>query len=107
VLVVGGGIAAAESALALADHGACASVTLSYRRAELRRLGRRLRASLADAIAGGRVRALMPSEVTHVRPDRVVLRSTEEMSALWNDTVIVQAGGTVPRELLADRASTS
>lgn len=100
VLVVGGGVSAAETALALAEQGACASVSISYRRAEFSRLGRRLRASLSGSIAEGRIRAFLPSEVVQVRPDRVVLRTDEENCALWNDTVIVQAGGTIPTELL-------
>ena len=51
VLVVGGGNAAADCAIALADAGVCASVALSYRRAELARLRSSVRAAIERAFA--------------------------------------------------------
>jgi thioredoxin reductase len=102
VLVVGGGNAAAESAIALADEGRCASVALSYRRAELIRLRQSVRDRVTDLMSTGQIRRLLPSEVVGITPATVTVRdpsgTTEELA---NDAVIVQIGGTSPRDLLA------
>jgi thioredoxin reductase len=100
VLVVGGGNAAAESALALADARVCASLALSYRRAELARLRAQVRARIGRAIEDGRVRALMPTEVVAIEERQVTLRGPGGPSTLPNDAVIVQIGGTAPTALL-------
>jgi thioredoxin reductase/NAD-dependent dihydropyrimidine dehydrogenase PreA subunit len=100
VLIVGGGNAAADCALALADAGTCASLTLSYRRAELVRLRATVRASLDAAIGSGRVRVMLPSEVVSIAPHEVVLRGPDGEQTLANDAVIVQIGGTAPDEVL-------
>ncbi len=101
VLVVGGGNAAAECALALAEQGGCASVTISYRRAEFARLRGQVRDRLQALISAGRIVAEMESNVTGVAPDSVGLRfndGTEQTIA--NDEVVVQIGGTPPSALL-------
>lgn len=100
VLVVGGGNAAAECALALADEGRCKSVTISYRRDAFARCRADVRRRIDEAIASGRVRARMPSEVRRVERDHVVLVSRGVEERLPNDDVIVQIGGTSPTELL-------
>lgn len=101
VLVVGGGNSAVESALSLMDAGGCASVTISYRRAAFARCRADNRRRIDEAIAAGRVRALMPSTVTSVGRAEVLLGiDGKDGLTLPNDAVIVQIGGTTPAELL-------
>ena len=101
VLVVGGGNAAAECALALADEGGCASVTISYRRAEFARLRGQVRARLESLIASGDVSAEMESNVTRVDDQAVGLRYGDGTEKdIVNDEVVVQIGGTPPSKLL-------
>ena len=100
VLVVGGGNAAADCALALARAGMCASVALSYRRPQLARLRGSVRAELEDAFARGTVTALLGTEVEAITPTTVLLRGDGGRRELRNDAVIVQIGGTAPAELL-------
>jgi thioredoxin reductase len=101
VLVVGGGNSAVESALALADYGGCASVALSYRRAELARVRRQNRARIDEVIRAGKVKGLMPSEVVSVTAREVSLKAKDVTTSIPNDAIIVQIGGTAPTELLS------
>ena len=100
VLVVGGGNSAVESALSLMDTGHCASVTLSYRRSAFARCRAENRRRIEEALASGKVRALLPSEVTRIGAKDVELSANGAPSRLPNDSVIVQIGGTAPGELL-------
>ena len=101
MLVVGGGNAAVESALALAEHGRCASVSLSYRRAELARVRSENRRHIEAAFVTGIVHGLLPSEVVAIKSDRVVMDFLREPTVLEIDAVIVQIGGTTPTALLS------
>jgi thioredoxin reductase (NADPH) len=100
VLVVGGGNSAVETALSLADAGGCASVAISYRRAAFARCRAENRRKIDEAIATGRVKPLMPSEVVSVGRDEVTLKAGDKPISLRNDAVIVQIGGTAPAEIL-------
>ena len=100
VLVVGGGNSAVESALALADAGGCASVAISYRRSQFARCRGSNRTRIAEAIASGRVRGLLETEVERVDHDRIELTTAAGPLTLLNDAVIVQIGGTAPSTLL-------
>jgi thioredoxin reductase (NADPH) len=88
VLVVGGGNSAVETALALSDHGRCASVTLSYR------------VRIEHAITQGKVNAELPTEIEQIAESSVALKTAEGSKQLPNDAVIVQIGGTPPSQLL-------
>jgi thioredoxin reductase len=101
VLIVGGGNAAAECAIALADDAQCKSVWLSYRRAEFARLRAQVRDRLSQLVAEGKVRTLMSSEVVSIEPGHVSLKSAQGDLRLDNDAVIVQIGGTAPDAVLA------
>lgn len=101
VLVVGGGNSAVENALALADFGGCASVSISYRRAAFARCRAENRRRIDELIANKKVLPLMPSEVKQINADNVVLDVDGQPRSLKNDAVIVQIGGTAPSELLA------
>ncbi len=100
VMVVGGGNAAADCAIALAQAKLCASVALSYRRAELARLRGSVRAELERHIAAGAVTAMLPSEVIEIDDAHVVLKTSGGSQRVRNDHVIVQIGGQPPSALL-------
>jgi thioredoxin reductase/NAD-dependent dihydropyrimidine dehydrogenase PreA subunit len=100
VLVVGGGNSAVESALSLSDAHCCASVTISYRKNAFARCRAENRRRIDEAIQMGAVQALMPSEITRIDDNAVILKSDGQEIKLQNDSVIVQIGGTAPAELL-------
>jgi thioredoxin reductase len=100
MLVVGGGNAAADCAIALAEAGGCASVALSYRRHELARLRASVREKFDELVASGAVTALLGTEVAAIAPDHVLLSGASGMQKLPNDHVVVQIGGTAPSQLL-------
>jgi thioredoxin reductase/NAD-dependent dihydropyrimidine dehydrogenase PreA subunit len=101
VLVVGGGNAAADCAIALAEHGRCRAVALSYRRTELARVRNSVREQLDALIARARVQPLLGTEVVSISQHHVMLRHLNgRMQQLDNDHVVVQIGGTAPAQLL-------
>jgi thioredoxin reductase/ferredoxin len=101
VLVVGGGNAAADCALALARFGRSASVTLSYRRRHMARLRGSVRQALDAAFAGRAVIPALATEVESIDPASVTLRDERGIrSTIPNQAVIVQIGGTAPTDLL-------
>jgi hypothetical protein len=53
-----------------------------------------------DAIQAGRVRALLPSQVTRIDERDVSLAYGGQEVVIPNDAVIIQIGGTAPAELL-------
>ncbi len=69
VLVVGGGDAALEAAMQLAEESS-AEVALSYRGAELGRCRDANRQKFNAMVAEGRIHAFLPSQVLEVRPPR-------------------------------------
>ena len=99
-VVVGGGNAAADCALALAQFKGCASVGLSYRRAELARLRPSVRAAIERAFADRTITAHLQTELMEIRPAEVLLKTPRGQEPLRNDHVIVQIGGQAPGELL-------
>lgn len=102
VLVVGGGNSAIESALQLAAYGGCASVSISHRRTRFARARAENQDQLAQAVASGRVRAHLGTQVIAIEERKVSLRHDDgSHESLPNDAVIVQAGGTDPSALLA------
>ena len=109
VLVVGGGDSAVEAALGLAEQPGN-EVTLSYRQEHFFRIRMRNEERLRAAVAEGRVRVVLRSRVTAIRPDRVELEvlgpNGSSPAALPNDEVFVLAGGEPPFELL-ERAGVS
>ncbi|ABC82437.1 NAD(P)-binding domain-containing protein [Anaeromyxobacter dehalogenans] len=100
VLVVGGGDAALEAAIQLATESS-AEVTLSYRGAELARCREANRARLQELAGARRVRLLLGSQVTAIRPRQVVLEVGGRAATLENDFVVVNVGGELPLELLS------
>lgn len=100
VIVVGGGNAAADCAIALAQAGICASVAISYRKDKLARLRGSVRAELDRWFASGAIKPLLSTEVKSISEDHVMLKTPEGMQQIRNDNVIVQIGGQPPSALL-------
>jgi thioredoxin reductase/Pyruvate/2-oxoacid:ferredoxin oxidoreductase delta subunit len=98
-LVVGGGDSAIESALGLANQPGT-PVTLSYRGAEFGRVKDRNRAKLDAAVAAGRLRVLLGSQVREIRPELVVMELDGQPHLEPNDVVIVRIGGDPPAPFL-------
>ncbi|MCC7535031.1 MAG: NAD(P)-binding domain-containing protein [Deltaproteobacteria bacterium] len=101
VLVVGGGDSAVESAIALAELGRCASVTISYRRSAFARCRDANKRRIDALVARGVVRTALPSDVVRIDDATVTLRRGSREAPIPNDAVIVQAGGTSPAEILS------
>jgi len=101
VLVVGGGDAALEAALACADEPGT-RVTLSYRSEAFGRVKPKNRDRLAAAEKGGRVRVLLKSNVKEIGQKNVVLEQDGKKLQLPNDAVIVCAGGVLPTPFLKE-----
>jgi thioredoxin reductase (NADPH) len=102
VMVVGGGNSAVECALALADFKACASVSLSYRRAEFARCRAENKRRIQECITNGSVKAFLPTQVVAIEGESVTLSDDQNRAQkVPNDSVIVQAGGTPPAQLLS------
>ena len=100
VLVVGGGNAAADVAIALAQAKLCTQVALSYRKPKLARLRGSVRAEIERAFEDGSIVPLLSTEIVSISKTSVLLRSDQGTQELPNDSVIVQIGGTAPGELL-------
>ena len=99
VLVVGGGDSAIESALGLANQPGT-PVALAYRGREFSRAKERNRAKLEAAVAAGRIRLLLGSEVREIRPGVVTLEMDGRPHLEPNDVVIVRIGGESPAPFL-------
>jgi thioredoxin reductase len=100
VLVVGGGNAAADCAIALAEARTCKSVALSYRRSELGRLRGSVRAKIDKLFRSGAVDAYLGTTVVAIAPDGVMLRDERGDHSVAADSVVIQIGGQPPSELL-------
>jgi thioredoxin reductase/Pyruvate/2-oxoacid:ferredoxin oxidoreductase delta subunit len=100
VLVVGGGDAAIEAAVQLAEESD-AEVTISYRGESFARAREANRSRIGELIAARRIRALMSSQVEKILEDEVVLTASDSPVVLGNDFVIVNIGGDLPLEFLS------
>lgn len=101
VLVVGGGDAALEAAVAIANqHGT--TVTLSYRGSAFNRVKVKNRELTVAASSSGRLQLLLDSNVKRILPAGVELEQQGSKIALTNDAVIVCAGGILPTPLLKE-----
>lgn len=99
VLVVGGGDAALEAAIQLADESD-AQVTLSYRQPEFGKAREANKRRFKQLVEQRRVRALMASTVKEVTPTAVTLEAGGRVGKLPNDFVIACLGGELPTGFL-------
>lgn len=101
VLVVGGGDAALEAALACAEEPGTI-VTLSYRSEAFGRVKPKNRERLQACEQAGRIRVLLRSNVKQIGTKNVVLDHDGRRIDLRNDAVIVCAGGILPTPFLKE-----
>lgn len=99
VLVVGGGDAALEAAIQLAEE-TDAEVVLSYRQPELGKAREANKRRFKELVDEGRLFSFMPSQVKKVTPKSVHLETGGKVLDLPNDYVIACLGGEVPTEFL-------
>jgi thioredoxin reductase/ferredoxin len=99
VLVVGGGDAALEAAVALAEEPGT-RVSLSYRSAAFSRAKPANRERIEAARRAGRLHVLLESNVLEIGRDAVRLRHRDGELEIGNDAVIVCAGGVLPGAFL-------
>ncbi|HUJ28952.1 MAG TPA: NAD(P)-binding domain-containing protein [Myxococcales bacterium] len=101
VLVVGGGDAALEAAIQLAESGGVAEVGIAYRGDGFARCREANRTKIAALGGARKVRVMLGTEVESIAPGHVRLRTPKGTGNLPNDFVIVCIGGELPLEFLA------
>jgi len=101
VLVVGGGDAALEAAVAISEQPG-AKVTLSYRGNAFNRVKPKNRERMEKASTSGLLRLLLESNVKQILPATVQIDQKGTGIELPNDAVIVCAGGILPTPLLKE-----
>jgi hypothetical protein len=99
VLVVGGGDAAIEAAIALAEETEC-EVALSYRQPEFGKAREANKRRFKELVEQGRIFAFMASNVKQVTEKTVTLDKAGKLFDLPNDFVIACLGGELPTEFL-------
>lgn len=98
--VVGGGDSAVEAAVALAEQVGT-EVTLSYRRAAFFRIKAVNERRLEEAVAAGRVRLALESQLVSINREHVELAMADgSRQQVPNDDVFIMAGGLAPLEVL-------
>lgn len=101
VLVVGGGDAALEAAISLGEEPGT-TVTLSYRSNAFGRVKPKNRERLDAAVADGKVKVMLESNVQEIGAKDVRIEQRGEVVTQANDAVIVCAGGVLPIGFLKD-----
>jgi thioredoxin reductase (NADPH) len=99
VLVVGGGDSALEAATSIAAEPGT-QVALSYRGEGFSRAKPKNRERVDEAVAAGRLKLMLESQVEQITPSEVRIRAGERSETLENDAVIVCAGGILPTGFL-------
>ncbi|MDP1829429.1 MAG: NAD(P)-binding domain-containing protein [Archangium sp.] len=99
VLIVGGGDAALEAAIQIAEESD-AEVALSYRQPEFGKAREANKRRFKELVEEGRVFAFMASNIKKVSPESVTLDNKGKLLELPNDFVIACLGGEVPTEFL-------
>lgn len=99
VLVVGGGDAALEAAIQLAEESD-AEVALSYRQPEFGKAREANKRKFKELAESGRVIAFMASNLKQVTEDSVSLEKGGKLVKLPNDFIIACLGGELPTEFL-------
>ncbi|MBI3478799.1 MAG: NAD(P)-binding domain-containing protein [Nitrosomonadales bacterium] len=101
VVVVGGGDAALEAAVSIANEPGT-TVTLSYRSNAFSRVKPKNRQLTEEARNSGKLSVLLESTVKEIRPTTILLDQKGTAIDIPNDAVIVCAGGILPTPLLKE-----
>lgn len=101
VLVVGGGDSALEAATSIAEEPGTV-VTLSYRSAAFSRAKQKNRQKIEASSAAGKLKVMLNSNVKQIFPDKVSIRTGDELVEVANEAVIISAGGILPTQFLKD-----
>ena len=101
VLVVGGGDSALEAATSIAEQPGT-DVTLSYRSGSFNRAKRKNRERVEAAVAAGRLRLLLNSNVKGFTQKTVSIEVRGKMMELDNNAAIICAGGILPTGFLKE-----
>ncbi|MDH5650100.1 MAG: NAD(P)-binding domain-containing protein, partial [Gammaproteobacteria bacterium] len=99
VLVVGGGDAALEAAISIAEQPDT-TVTLSYRSDAFSRAKEKNRRKITDMNETGQLTLLMKSNVTRIDHNMVTLEQQGKTIDITNNAVIISAGGVLPTPFL-------
>ena len=97
-LVVGGGDAGVEAAIALGEAGA--TTHLAHRRRVFDRIKAKNQSRLDEAVEKGRVKLLLEAKPQEISTDQVRIEAEGEVLTLPNDYVLVFAGGILPTAFL-------
>ena len=97
-LVIGGGDAGVEAAIALGAAGA--TVHLAHRRKIFDRIKPKNQTRLDEAVASGQVNLLLEAKPLEVRDTTAVVQVGDETQELPNDYVLVFIGGVLPTKFL-------
>jgi thioredoxin reductase (NADPH) len=99
ILVVGGGDAAVESAMLLADENN--NVTLSYRGENFSRIKPQNLDRINKYVKSSKINLILKSNVVKINDDDVLIKlENEELVSLPNDLVYIFAGGELPTKFL-------
>lgn len=99
ILVVGGGDAAVESAMLLADENN--NVTLSYRGENFSRIKPQNLDRINKYVKSNKIKLILKSNVVKINDDDVQIKlENEEIISLPNDLVYIFAGGELPTKFL-------
>ena len=101
VLVVGGGDSALEAATSIAEQPGT-DVTLSYRSGSFNRAKRKNRERVEAAVAAGRLRLLLNSNVKGFTQKTVSIEVRGKIMELDNNAAIICAGGILPTGFLKE-----
>jgi thioredoxin reductase (NADPH) len=97
-LVIGGGDAAIEAAIALGEAGA--TVHLAHRGDVFDRIKPKNQQKLDASTGAGKVKLLLKAQTKQIRPDAVALEVGGAAQEVKNDFVLIFAGGVLPTAFL-------
>ena len=99
IMVVGGGDAALEAAIQLAEESDC-EIALSYRQPDFGKARDANKRRFKELVDEGRVFAFMASKLQEVKKESIVIEKGGQVLELPNDFVIACLGGEAPTEFL-------